>query len=200
MRQSPIEAEDQKLVEEIIFNPNHLDLQKIPRSSKLTADFQVTLNGSVVAYCELKSPHDDWLDKLLDLADPFQIVGGWREDPIFKKIRKHANKASKQFEACNPTRNVPDILLFVNHDDGSDFSDLMETFTGQFHADDGSRHATMSDIASSLERAKSQIDLCIWVDGKSRRVQGFYMNEGTSPNYLNQLCILFGKNPLDIKH
>lgn len=200
MIQTPSEDDDQKLAEEIIFSPNHLVLLKIPRSSERTPDFRVISNGAVVAYCELKSPQDDWLDKLLDLAKSFLIVSGTREDPIFKKIRKHANKASKQFEAHNPTRKVPNILLFINHDDTSDFRDLREAFTGYFHASDGSRHATMLDIATSLNRAKSQIDLCIWVDAKSRRVQGFYMNEDANPNHLNQLCMLFGKNPSDIKH
>jgi hypothetical protein len=176
-----------------------LTLQKIPRGTNHTADLQVLLNDVLVAYCELKSPRDDWLDKLFESAKICQIVGGGREDPVFKKIRKHANKASKQFEAVNPKRAVPNILVFVNHDTGSDFSDLRETLTGLFHSDDGNRHATMLDIAVSLERAKSQIDLFIWIDCKTCRVQGYLFNKDANPNYLNQLCMLLGKNPAAIR-
>jgi hypothetical protein len=103
------------------------------------------------------------------------------------------------FEAVNPTRVLPNILVFVNRDDISDFGDLRETFTGLFHAADGSRHATMPDMAASLSRAKSQIDLCVWIDGKTSKAQGYFFNQGATPNYLNQLCALLGKNPADIK-
>ncbi len=199
MRLYPSEVEDLKLAEKLVFTPNGLDLLKIPRRAGRSADLQILLNGVLVAYCELKSPHDEWLDKLLDLAKPCQIVGGGREDPVFKKLRKHANKASKQFEAVNPKRAVPNILVFVNHDDVSNFNDLRETFTGFFHATDGSRHATMLDMANSLGRAKSQIDLCVWIDGKSRRVQGYFFNLDAAPDYLNQLCTLLGLNPAAIK-
>jgi hypothetical protein len=90
-------------------------------------------------------------------------------------------------------------LVFVNHDDVSNFNDLRETFTGLFHAVDGSRHATMLDMAVSLERAKSQIDLCVWIDGKSSKVQGYFFNQGATPDYLNQLCALLGVNPAAIQ-
>ena len=199
MKQYPSEDDDLKLAEKLVFAPIGLSLQKIPRGGGRTADLQVLQNGALVAYCELKSPRDEWLDKLLDLAKPCQIVGGGRDDPVFKKIRKHANKASQQFEAVNPTRVVPNILVFVNHDDISDFGDLRETFTGLFHAADGSWHATMPDMAASLSRAKSQIDLCVWIDGKTSKAQGYFFNQGATPNYLNQLCALLGKNPADIK-
>lgn len=199
MKHDPSEDDDLKLAEKLVFSPNGLTLLKIPRGSGRTADLQVLKNGVLVAYCELKSPRDEWLDKLLDLAKPFQIVGGGREDPIFKKIRKHANKASKQFESVNPTRLVPNVLVFVNHDDMSDFGDLRETFTGLFHAADGSRHITILNIATSLKRAKTQIDLCVWIDGKSSSVQGYYFNRDSTPNYLNQLCVLMRKNPAEIQ-
>lgn len=199
MKQYPSEHDDLRLAEKLVFTPKGLELKNISRGASHSADFQVLQNGVLVAYCELKSPRDEWLDKLLDLAKRCQIVGGDREDPVFKKIRKHVNKASKQFEAVNPTRSIPNVLIFVNHDDESDFGDLRETFTGLFHAADGSRHATMTNIAASLKRAKSQIDLCVWIDGKSRKIQGYFFNQGANPDYLNQLCALLYINPSAIK-
>lgn len=199
MKQYPSEDDDLKLAEKLVFAPIGLSLQKIPRGGGRTADLQVLQNGALVAYCELKSPRDEWLDKLLDLAKPCQIVGGGRDDPIFNKIRKHANKASQQFEAVNPTRAVPNILVFVNHDDISDFGDLRETFTGLFNAADGSRYATMPDMAASLNRAKSQIDLCVWIDVNTSKTRGYFFNQGATPHYLNQLCALLGVNPAAIQ-
>jgi hypothetical protein len=193
------EDDDLKLAEKLVFVPNNLNLKKIPRGAGSTADLQVLQNGLLVAYCELKSPRDEWLDKLLDLANPFQIVGGEREDPIFNKIRRHANKASKQFEAINPTRAVPNILIFVNHDNASDFGDMIETFNGIFHAADGSRHATMLNMASSLKRAKSQIDLCVWFDGNTVNEQCYFFNWDATPNYLDQLCALLRNSPPTIQ-
>ena len=51
----------------------------------------------------------------------------------------------------------------------------------------------------ALEHAKEQIDLCVWIDGKTSTVQGFFFNRDTVPNYLNQLCALLDKNPMAIK-
>jgi hypothetical protein len=199
MRLFPTEDDDLKIAEQLVFAPNGLDLLKIPRGAGRSADLQILQNGVLVAYCELKSPRDEWLEKLLDETGSCQIVGGEREDPVFKKIRKHTNKASKQFESLNPVRSVPNVLVFVNHDNGSNFNDLRETFTGLFHATNGSRHATMLDVAASLKRAKSQIDLCVWIDGKSSKVQGYFFNQGATPNYMNRLCALLGINPAAIK-
>lgn len=199
MRQYPSEDDDLKLAEKLVFAPNGLYIQKIPRGASRSADLRVLQNGVLVAYCELKSPRDEWLDKLLDRAKPCQVVGGGRDDPVFKKIRKHANKASQQFEVTNPKRAVPNVLVFVNHDDVSDFGDLRETFTGLFHTADGSRHPTMLDMAASLNRAKTQIDMCVWIDGKTSKTRGYFFNRDATPNYLNQLCALLGKNPAAIQ-
>jgi hypothetical protein len=195
----PTEADDLKLAEKLVFAPNGLSIQKIPRGASRSADLKVLQSGVLVAYCELKSPRDECLDKLLDLAKPCQVFGGGRDDPIFKKIRKHTNKASQQFEVTNPKRAVPNILVFVNHDDVSDFGDLRETFTGMFHTADGGRHNTMLDMSASLNRAKTQIDMCVWIDGTTSKTQGYFFNRNASPNYLYQLCGLLRENPADIR-
>lgn len=199
MSSFPSEDDDQNLTEGLVFNPYGLTLLKVPQGAGRTPDFQVIQNGVPVAYCELKSPREEWLDKLLDLARPCQIVGGGRNDPTFNRIGRLAQKAADQFRAVNAMRSMPNILVFVNHDDASGFGDLIETFTGMFHSADGNRHVTMPQTASRLERAKSQIDLCVWIDGKTSKTQGYFFNQGATPNYLTQLCALLGQNPADIK-
>ena len=199
MSQYPTEVDDQKLAEELVFIPHGLTLLKVPRSAGRTPDFQVLQSGVLVAYCELKSPRDEWLDDQLDKALPGVIVGGCRNDPTFNRIGRLAQKAADQFRAVNGTRSMPNILVFVNHDNASGFGDLIETFTGVFHAANGNRYVTMPQTASLLERAKSQIDLCIWIDGKISNAPGYAFNQGATPNYLNQLCALLGKNPADIR-
>ena len=183
----------------MVFKPNGMTLVKVPRGARPSPDFQVILNKKRVAYCEMKSPRDDWLETQIAAASPRTIVGGLRDDPIFNRLRRHAIKAAKQFNAANPTRAVPNILIFVNHDHAAGFGDLRETFTGIFHAMDGRCHNTMPHIASSLDQAKEQIDLCVWINGKVRCIEGYLFNQAAIPDHLDTLCALFGKNPLHIK-
>lgn len=199
MSRYPSEADDQILTEGLVFRPYGLTLLKIPQGAGRTPDFQVIQNGVAVAYCELKSPRDEWLDDKLDVAQPGEIVGGCRNDPTFNRIGRLTQKAADQFRTVNVTRSLPNILVFVNHDDATDFGDLIETFTGLLHAADGRRHLTMPQVASRLDKAKKHIDLCVWIDGKTGKVQGFFFNRDTTPNYINQLCAMLGKNPTDIQ-
>ncbi len=199
MSRYPSEADDQKLAEDLVFSPHGLTLLRVQQGTGRTPDYQVIQNGVPVAYCELKSPRDEWLDKLLDMAKPCQIVGGGRNDPTFNRISRLTQKAADQFRAVNATRAMPNILVLVNHDDASSFGDLIETFTGVFHSADGSRHETMPQVASRLKHAKEHIDLCVWIDWKASNTQDYFFNQGATPNYVNQLCALLGKNPADIK-
>ena len=198
MSRYPTEAEDQKLTEDLVFNPHGLTLLKIPKGVNRTPDFQVMQGGVPVAYCELKSPRDEWLAEKLDETLSGQIVGGCRNDPTFNRIGRLAQKAADQFRSVNDIRSLPNILVIVNHDDASGFGDLIETFTGLFHAADGSRHVTMPQVASRLKHAKEHIDLCVWIDWKTDQ-DHYYFNFASTPNDVNQLCSLRGKNSADIK-
>jgi len=200
MTQMNTEGIDQKLAENLAFNPHGLTLQKIKRGIGRSPDFQVSLNGTLVAYCELKSPRDEWLDKLLVHAKPCQIVGGARNDPIFNRIQRLSNKAAKQFQAINPNRVLPNILCFVNHDTASSYADLREVFTGFFHASNGSRHLTMPHVASGLDKAKQHIDVCIWINFQNNKIEGYLFNQDATPSYLTQVCKLLGQSVSNIKN
>jgi hypothetical protein len=153
-----------------------------------TPDFRVMDGARLFAYCEVKSPRDEGLDFQLDHAEPGEIVGGLRSDPVFNRLSKVIEKAAEQFDAVNPGRSVPNILAIVNHDDSSHLGDLIETLTGMFHADNGKRHPIMKHVSEGrLREAKYRIDLYVWIDGRAGRVQGYLFSESV-PAHVDALC------------
>lgn len=84
------------------------------RQSK-TLDFRVFKGTEFVFYCESKHVQfDEWLDKELASAQPLEIVGGLRHDPIYNRLADRIHDAAKQFEAVNPDHEFPNVLIFTN--------------------------------------------------------------------------------------
>jgi hypothetical protein len=130
-------------------------------------------DGKLSAYCEVKSPRDDWLDEEIEKVAPGQLVGGIRSDPTFNRIARHIEKAASQFDAVNADHALPNILVFVNHADAVSFADLRETITGMFVTDSGRKIPTLTSIAEGrIGVARMRIDLSVWIDRKTARVQG----------------------------
>src|SRR5262249_40989390 len=119
------------------------------------------LGDTLKAFCEVKSPRDDWLDDQIEAASPGQIAGGARSDPTFNRIARHVDKAASQFDAVNGGHAVPNILVFVNHAVASGFGDLHETLTGMFHSESGERFPTMraSQMGGSVRRERKSISI-----------------------------------------
>jgi hypothetical protein len=134
-----------------------------------TPDLEIWLNGELAAYCEVKSPgQDTWFEDQLAEAEPGEIVGGVRDDPIFNRLSTHIHKAVKQLSSVNPDHSVPNILAMVNHDSASGPSDLYETVTGHFLSNDGTRHPTMLHVSEGrIREDKQKIDLFIWIDSRT---------------------------------
>jgi hypothetical protein len=104
-----------------------------------------------------------------------------------------------QFEAVNATRSVPNILVFVNHADATGFGDLRETLTGMFHTTGGAQIPTMRNISEGrLGEARLKIDLYVWIDEKTKRIQGYFFNETTAA-HVETLCTLLGLDQSKIK-
>lgn len=168
-------------------------LQAIPFSkaevgSGKTPDFRIMRGDQLLAYCEVKSPNDEWLDRQLDGAKPFEIVGGLRNDPTFNRLSNLVHKAVAQFDAVNPDRAVPNILVFVNYDRASNFADLRETLTGMFFADDGTRYVTMKHVSEGrIREEKYRIDAYVWADAQTRRIQGCMFSESIS-GHIDAVC------------
>ena len=204
MAKTPDEAADINLVEDLIFRPCGLVLEPFTREETArskTPDRRVFRAGELAAYTEIKSPRDDWFGERLAAARPGTMVGGARLDPVFNRIARHIQNAASQFDAVNPRRHHPNILVLVNHARQSDYRDLLETVTGVFRADTGERFPTMKHISDQrIARAKRRIDLCAWIDGRRRRIEGYLVNEATEPDYKLQLCGLLGIDPAKIMH
>lgn len=113
------------------FNPAELRRGKTP-------DFRVFKGAELVLYCEAKHiQQDEWLNKQLNNAQPLQFVGGARPDPVFNRLTDRIHEAAKQFNAVNPDRFLPNVLVFTNSDHQCGFFDLIAVLTGNFYAESG---------------------------------------------------------------
>ncbi|MBI4006525.1 MAG: hypothetical protein HY356_07630 [Gammaproteobacteria bacterium] len=171
---------------------------KSVRRSGRTPDYKVLRDGQLKFYCEVKnSEKDQWLDDLLDLAEPGEIVGGLRNDPVFNRLTKHIHKARGQFDAVNPREELPNVLAFHNEDKHAGFLDLLAVTTGNFFADDGSVHPIYKNFSEG--RVKTDIErihLFIWLD--EYNPFRFLFNTINS-RYQEDLCSLFEYDSSDLK-
>lgn len=164
-----------------------------------TPDLKVRHDGTLRAYCEVKSPNDPWLYDLLDDAPPLTPVGGLRPDPTFNRLSRLLSKADAQFTAVNPRREELNILAYVNHDNASSYNDLRETLTGYFYASDGTKHPTMMDIAEGrIGEPKRRIDAFLWFEAKNGRMTGAVLNTVDSER-LRRICSLLQFDPTRIR-
>ena len=163
---------------------------KAERRKGKTPDFRVMRGENLLAFCEVKSPQDDWLDTQLEEATNGEIVGGHRKDPVFNRLSRIVEKATSQFDAVNASRDVPNILILINHDDMSYFGDLRETITGMFHSEDGSRHPTVLPVSEGkIKELRTRIDAYFWYDFEPRRCQLRMLNEFSE--HFDAICSMF---------
>jgi hypothetical protein len=164
-----------------------------------TPDFKVMRAGRVIAFCEVKSPRDDWLDEQIDAAPPGQLAGGHRPDPTFNRIARLVKKAASQFDAVNADRSLPNILVLVNHADASNVDDLVVTLTGTFVTDSGEHIPTVRHLSEGrIRQARHRIDLYVWIDVKTSAVQ-YRFNDASQQRFIDDLCNLLGRDPSDIQ-
>lgn len=171
---------------------------KSERRSGKTPDYKVLRGHQLQFFCEVKnSQKDQWLDDLLDQAEPGEIVGGLRNDPVFNRLTAHIHKARKQFDAVNTNANYPNVLAFHNEDKQAGFLDLLAVTTGNFFAEDGSVHPIYKNFSEGRVKADiERIHLFIWLD--DHKPSQFLFNSINS-RYQEQLCSVFGYDPSDIK-
>jgi hypothetical protein len=202
MSRKPDEDADVALVERLVFERQGLNLERYSRAETLagrTPDFKVVQAEATVAFCEVKSPRDDWLDEQLEVAPAFEIFGGLRDDPTFNRIARHVRKAASQFNAVNSDHTIPNILVFVNHAERNGFNDLYETLTGFARTESGENIATMMHIAQGrIGEARSKIDLYVWADSTTARVQGYLFNDH-NPDHVDTLRNLLDIGPRRIR-
>jgi hypothetical protein len=177
------EDKDLALVEELVSGPAGFILDRIEATPQQPRpDFRMVSWRGLVGYCEVKSPRDDLLDELLERAPSGEVVGYARADPRFNRIARHILNAVRQFDSVNPDHSLPNVLVLVNHDAGSNFNDLYETVTGYARAASGERYPFHTRIAEQrLGDKRGQIDLFLWIDDhrKRRGIAGFLWSEAS---------------------
>ncbi|GAB6040370.1 hypothetical protein [Endothiovibrio diazotrophicus] len=142
--------DDEKIVKDFLeskgLTPEHFSKDKVWTGK--TPDFQVFFNGEFQFFYEVKgSPEDSWLDKELEEAKPYQLVGGSRNDPIFNRLTNDIHQAIKQLDAVNGERKNPNVLALVNHDEMCGFNDLLGVLTGNYYTEDGDAHPIYSQFS-----------------------------------------------------
>jgi len=160
-----------------------------------TPDYRVYKNDNVLfSYCEVKNAQKDtWLDDKLVEANPGEIVGGLRKDPVFNRLSTHIHTARKQFDAVNKNEELPNILAFYNEDEQSGFLDLMAVTTGNFFAEGGAVFPIYKHISEGrVKEDIAKIHLFIWLD--AHKPHRFLFNT-INLKFQSELCSTFGFNP-----
>lgn len=167
-----------------------------------TPDFRVFKGTEFVLYCESKHvQYDEWLDKQLENAQPLEIVGGLRHDPVYNRLADRIHDAAKQFEAVNPDRQFPNILIFTNSDTHCGFPDLLSVLTGKFYAEGGIVDPIFNQISEGrIREEKLTIDLYVWLnEWKGKQQKGtLYFNSGSK--HYAALSALLGSDPAQHRH
>jgi len=164
-----------------------------------TPDFRVFQKEQLAAYCEVKSPRDDRLDNALALADPGSLVGYGGNDSTFNRIANQVHKAVQQFDAVNPNRELPNILVFINWAYPSSFRDLEETLTGYLRLESDRCEPTMLKVSEGRIRdEKYRIDAYCWIDGRTQRLQSTLFNPANDA-HCNTVCSLLQIDRATIK-
>ena len=132
-----------------------------------TPDYRVFKEADLAAYCEAKHvQYDRWLDEQLAEAQPLQIVGGLRSDPIFNRLTAHIHTAHKQFIAVNPAHDCPNVLVFANSDRHCTFTgDLLGVLTGNFYGEGEVVEPIFQQFSDGrIMCEKMTIDVYVWWD------------------------------------
>lgn len=95
------------------YNLIAVEFTKKERKQLKTPDFRVLKDDELVFYCEVKSIDKDDFDELV-LERGFYIRTG--KDPIDDIISTKIHKAHKQFNAANKNCDLPNVLIFINHE------------------------------------------------------------------------------------
>jgi large subunit ribosomal protein L30 len=196
-RQVNDEDADKRLVRNLIFEPRGIRAEDILEDENKTPDFKLLKDGALRAYCEMKAPTDGDLFDISDDLAPGEIRVEVRKDPAIVNLARHIAKAAKQFEAVNPDRAHPNILVIVNHARRKGPADLRMALEG-IRAPDGRRFFPLVNDADKWEvqkdvwEAARSIDLYVWVDPHKGTWQAF---RPAGAQRLAEACDLLGLPP-----
>ena len=93
------------------------------------------------------------------------IAGGSRADPTYNRLSSHIHNAVGQFDAINPTMEHTNVLAFVNGDDETDFTDLIQVLTGNAYCDNGEVVPMFRAYSEGkIREEKLRVQLYLWFD------------------------------------
>jgi large subunit ribosomal protein L30 len=79
---TPDERADVALMKRVLFDLDHLKLERVKkRKDEKGPDFKIMKGQELVAYCELKSPRDDWILEPVQGENPET-----RQDPFYRNL------------------------------------------------------------------------------------------------------------------
>jgi ribosomal protein L30 len=188
------EDADRRPLRNLIFEPRRIRAEGIPEDQNKTPDFKLVKDGALRAYCEMKSPTDGDLFDFPDDLAPGEIRAEVRKDPAIFSLARLIAKAAKQFEAVNPDRAVPNILVIVNRARRKGPADLRMALEG-IRAPDGRRFFPLVNdedkwgVQEGVWKAARGIDLYMWVDPQKRTWHAF---RPTGTQRLAEACNLLG--------
>ena len=189
---SPDEDADIKLIQEIIFQPLKIELQRFSKEETAkgkTPDFKLVKESKLCGYCELKSPRDDWVFESPDKIEVGEPVLEMRHSPTSNNLARQIMNAVDQLNAINLDHGLPNVLVLVNHAVGRTRSDLHVTLAG-IPVPGGPQLFTLKlDHQKEVSEAARHVDLFLWVDPAERSWQPLYANDAV---HRETVCSLFG--------
>jgi hypothetical protein len=182
------EAADAALLRKLAFDQNGISLETYgatARKKGKTPDFKLFRDGALRAFCEMKSPRDDYVFE-------FPPDGGTaiRKDvPFYRKLASHVRRAAKQFGSTNPDHAYPNILAFISHCPDIERRDLIATIAGlPIPGTDRRGWMLPPSIQREVLEAAAQIDLFLWIDVKKGTFQ--HLSTHGAPHQIAALDLL----------
>jgi large subunit ribosomal protein L30 len=182
------EEADRALVRQLLGQTGDLDFVVLPEGKAKTPDFKVMKDGQFKAYCELKSPRDDWIFAIPKDLKPGEIRQETREDPTAHALARVIGKAASQFDAVNQDRAYPNILVIVSHARLRGPADLHLAIGGLQMPDGGRRYLLVDPNERDFKKAfaKQQklwddarrIDVFYWIDAHTKVVRHVVNKDG----------------------
>jgi len=170
---------------------------KKEKGQSKTPDFRVHKQNELVFYCEVKSIEQDNFEELV-LKHGFYVRTG--KNPIDDIISKKIHEAHKQFNTVNRGCNLPNVLVFVNHERTFEwkYGALQRVVAEVVPLSDGTYlQVGNRAIDGRIKTEKFDIHLYIWIDYFRHTEPGFLFSQSNKTHYCN-LCKYFRKKPEEI--
>ena len=190
------EAADAALLRELAFDPLAILPQPYSdadRNRGKTPDFKLMKDDLLSAYCEMKSPRDDYIfEKPADGGPAMR-----KNVPFYRKLGRHVSDAVEQLAAVNPDRKVPNIVAFVSHCPDIERRDLIATISG-LQVPDSNRKVFLlgGKLQGQVIEAARNVDLFLWVNAKDRTFQHLSSNGAQHQQAALDLLGLKNKAPV----